>query len=155
MDGFILTISLKSALTGGSMYMNRTRDFRSPAAITFPLRQARDWQAWLISAKLWTRASSQQLRDEVDAMVQQGKNYRPKIEFETPKSIQEAADKNNIWQPEISEVSEEAKADAIAPVTGESIEEVETYAPSEGEEDAADAESSVSPVHVLQSLNSK
>ena len=147
MDGSILTISLKSALTGGSMYMNRTRDFRSPAAITFPLRQAREWQSWLISAKLWTRASSQQLRDEVDAMVQQGKNYRPKIEFETPKSIQEAADKNNIWQPEISVIQDEA---IVADVTGESIEQIE-YAPSDGEEDSANAASSDSPVQVLES----
>ena len=80
-------------------------------------------------------------------MVQQGKNYRPKIEFETPKSIQEAADKHNIWQPEISVIQDEA---IVADVTGESIEQIE-YAPSDGEEDSANAASSDSPVQVLES----
>ena len=61
MDGSILTISLKAVLTGGQLYMFRTRDFRAPAAISFPMRQARDWQSWLVSAKLWTNATSQQL----------------------------------------------------------------------------------------------
>ena len=132
MDGSILTNSLKAALTGGKLYMFRTRDYRAPAAISFPLRQARDWQSWLISAKLWTNASSQQLRDELDSMIHQGKDYRPSITFETPRSIQEAAAKHNLWEPE---VSEEADSPAIENAAEEAQQSDDDYMPSGGEEE--------------------
>ena len=110
MDGSILTISPKAALTGGQLYMHRSRDFRAPEALSFPLRQARDWQSWLASAKIWTQASSQQLRDEIDNMIQHGKDYKPQIVFEIPRSIQEAASKTAVWEPAVSEMIEEAPA---------------------------------------------
>ena len=137
MDGSILTISLKAALTGGQLYMHRTRDFRTPSSISFPLRQARDWQLCLKSAKLWTQASSQQLRDEIDKMIEQGKSYKPAIIFETLRSIREAAAATTTWEPAISESLEEAPskiADAEVPVELADASE-DLYCPSGGESD--------------------
>ena len=44
MDGTILTISLMAALQGGKIFLHRTRDYRVPQELLFPLRQAREWQ---------------------------------------------------------------------------------------------------------------
>ena len=101
MDGSILTISLKSALTGGKLFTHRSRDFKQPPTMTFPLRLARDWQAWLTSAKLWTTATSAELRNEIDTMIDQGKLYVPKIRFETPQSLQSKQEQGR-WEPNVS-----------------------------------------------------
>ena len=105
MDGSILTISLKSALTGGKLFTHRSRDFKQPPTMTFPLRLARDWQSWLTSAKLWTTATSAELRNEIDTMIDQGKLYVPKIRFETPQSLQSKQEQGR-WEPHVSNTVE-------------------------------------------------
>ena len=128
MDGSILTVSLKAALTGGKMYLSRTKDFRAPDSISFPLRQARDWQDWLVAAKLWARATPEQLNEEIDNMIVQGKAYRPKINFEMPRQLESKADRSSIWSPEISDdVQDEVPKKAIvADVPAQPVEEAES-----------------------------
>ena len=36
MDGSILPISLRSVLTGGKIFLHRSRDYRAPAELPFP-----------------------------------------------------------------------------------------------------------------------
>ena len=85
MDGTILIISLMAAFQGGRIFLHRSRDYRVPQELSFPLRQEREWQGFLRSAKLRTKATPAELRDEEDLMICEQGGYRPKIVFENPK----------------------------------------------------------------------
>ena len=71
-DDTILTISLMATLQGGKIFPHRTRDYRVPQELSFPLRQAREWQGFLRSAKLWTKATPAELRNEVAFVICEG-----------------------------------------------------------------------------------
>ena len=103
MDGSILTISLKAALTGGQIYMNRTRDFQVPAAVSFLLRQTRDWQAWLTSATLWTKASSKELPDEIGSMIHEISTYKRRIVFWNFTKNNRNCKRYKLWEPVVAD----------------------------------------------------
>ena len=90
-DGSVLVLPLESLLTGaGSFTLQRTRDYRVLGEPTFPLRKVRDWNMMLRSAKLWQQADQKTLDDEIHSLLND-KQYVPKVLFETPRSLKEAA----------------------------------------------------------------
>jgi hypothetical protein len=111
-DGSVLALPLESLLTGaGSFALQRTRDFRVVGEPTFPLRKARDWNMMLRSAKIWQQADQKQLDEEIHSMLND-KNYVPKVLFETPRSLKEAAGATTSttegpWLPEVAEATSE------------------------------------------------
>ena len=61
-------------------------------------RSSQLWQSWLKSARLWTSASALQLQSEKDLMKHEKQEYKPRIAFETPKQLEEAAAASKAWQ---------------------------------------------------------
>jgi hypothetical protein len=62
------------------------------------------------SAKLWKDADQKQLDDEVHALLNDEK-YVPKVLFETPRGLKEAAASldGGVWQPEIQQTAEKTE----------------------------------------------
>ena len=91
-DGSILTVPLRALLTGGAPFsLQRTKDFRVVGEVSFPIARTREWNQIFLSSKLWTNASQAELDTEIESLLSGGP-YKPKIIFETPAKIREAAE---------------------------------------------------------------
>ena len=150
MDGTILTISFMAALQGGKVFLHRPRDFRVPQELSFPLRQAREWQGFLRSAKLWTKATPAELQNEVDLMISERGAYKPKIVFENPRRLEEASS-SDVWQPVLKDNGEPESGGAPVPMDGCIPEEGDSSAIVADE--AKESDIQISPAEVQDDLH--
>ena len=101
-----------------SFSLQRTKDFRVVGEVSFLIARTREWNQIVRSSKLWNNASQAELDKEIESLLSGG-SYEPKIIFETPAKIKEAAEslgESGQWQADIADadhVSTSAEGTAV------------------------------------------